>query len=411
MKAAVLFPLLALLAGSAIGATLAYQQYARPTGVLGPFSSAQPMSAEEIDAYLASLRVEGSPKLEIVGGPEYDFGIMRRHAQSTHEFEIKNVGTAPLEMAVTGSTCKCTVGKLEQNSLQPGESTKVQLEWTAKTDARTFSQSATLQTNDPEASELKLLVEGLVVDLVDAEPRMWDVGDVEANEPIRLKTTLFNHADEPIEIVDVHWVDKAFDERSEIEVTPRGIDAAADGTHAGAREAFDLAIQIAPDMAQGAFNRTLRILYRTVGAKENHPPLELVLSGRIVGAISLLGGSQLTGHETGNYRLRMGQAAIGEGTREKIHVVLRGPHKDSAKLRVSQVEPSAVLEAELGEPASRGSMVLLPLEIRVREDAPEMERTGKTEDDYGFVVIESDNPQVAPVRMKVTFRVGMPLGG
>lgn len=409
MKAAIFFPLLALVAGSAIGATLAYQQYGQPPSVLGPFSSTKPMSPEEIDTYLASLRVEGVPKLEIVGGPAYDFGIMRRYAQSTHEFEVKNVGTAPLEMAVTGSTCKCTVGKLEQTSLQPGESTKVQLEWTAKTGDRTFSQSATLQTNDPEAGELKLLVEGLVVDLVDAEPQLWDVGDVEANEPIRLKTTLFNHADEPIEIVDAHWVDAAFDELSEIKIDSRPIDAATDGARVSAREAFDVAIEIAPGTPQGAFHRTLRINYRTVGSSENHPPLELVLSGRIVGAISLLGGSQLTGRESGNYRLRMGQGRVGKVNQEKIHVVLRGPHRDSAKLRVSQVEPAEAIEAELGEPTSRGSMTLIPLEVRVRSDAPEMERTGKTEDDYGLVVIEADNPQVAPVRMKVTFRVGMPL--
>ncbi|WP_164103054.1 DUF1573 domain-containing protein [Candidatus Laterigemmans baculatus] len=409
MKAAILFPLLALVAGSAIGATLAYQQYARPTGVLGPFSSAEPMSAAEVDAYLASLRVDGVPKLEIVGGPEYNFGIMRRHAQSTHAFEIRNVGTAPLEMAVTGSTCKCTVGKLEQRSLEPGESTQVKLEWTAKTDARTFSQSATLQTNDPEAGELKLLVEGTVVDLVDAEPRMWDLGDVEASEPLQLRTTLFNHAEEPMEVVDVHWVEEAFNQRSEIEVTQRPVDAATDGAHSEALEAFDVAIQIAPGTTQGTLNRTLRINYRNVGSEENHPPLELVLNARIVGAISLLGGSQLDGHETGKYLLRMGQSALGKGSREKIHVVLRGPHQDSAKLQIGQVEPSDALEAELGEPLKRGSMTLIPLEVRVREEAPEMERTGKTKDDYGLIVIESDNPKIAPVRMAVTFRVGMPL--
>lgn len=409
MKAAILFPVLSLIVGSAIGATVAYQQYGWPVSEFGPFSSARPLAPDDAESYLSERRVAGKPQLEVVGGPQHDFGVMRRNAESRHAFTIKNVGTAPLEMAVVGSTCKCTVGKLEQQSLAPGETTQVNMEWTAKTMSRQFRQSASLQTNDPTAGEVQLIVEGLVVDLVDAEPQAWNVGDIEANQPIELQTTLYNHADEPIEITAARWADEAFDKLSEVDFQTRPVSAGTDGAHAEATEAIDVKIRIAPGTRLGPLHRTLRIHYRTAGGSEDHPPLELVLTGRVVGPLSLLGGSQLGGRESGRYVLNMGRAGLGEPNVEKIHVVLRGEFKDSATLRVGQVEPAEALEAELGKPTSRGSMTLIPLEVRVRPDAPEMERTGKTEDDYGLVVVESDNPEVAPIRLKVTFRVGTAL--
>lgn len=411
MKAAILYPALALAAGSAIGAMLGYNQYGRQVDKFGPFSSDNRMSVAEVDAYLASRRAAGSPKVEVIGEREHDFGVMQRDAQSSHQFVIKNVGTAPLEMAVTGSTCKCTVGKLEKESLAPGESTVVNLEWSAKTTSGTFGQSATLRTNDPETGELQLVVRGNVVDTVAVEPESWNIGDVEAGEPIELTTVLYNHSDQPLEIVDARWADDDFNASSTIQFESRSTDPERDGVHRGAREAFDFVIHIAPGARQARIHQRLRIDYRTVDDSTKHPPVELVLTGRTVDALSVLGGSRLTTHHNGAYQLRVGHAKKGEEKAEKVHVVLRGPFKDSAQLAITQVEPAEAIEAELGEPISRNSMTLLPLTVRIRGDAPVIDRSGKHEDDYGFVVVDSDNPTIAPIRIRLTFAVGTPADG
>lgn len=410
MKAAILFSLLALIAGSTIGAVLAYHQYARPMSQFGPFPPDQRASAADVEAYLASRRAAGSPKIEVVGGREYHFGVMQRDAESSHQFVVKNVGTAPLEMVVTGSTCKCTVGKLEKESLAPGESTVVNLEWSAKTNTGTFSQSATLRTNDPTAGELQLVVRGDVVDVVAVEPQSWNIGDVQASEPIALKTTLYNHTDQPIEIVDARWADEAFDAASTVDFQSRPIDPESDGIHSGAREAFEFSIDIAPGARQSSLQQTLRIRYRTPDDAAP-PPVELVLTGRTVDALSLLGGSQLVAHGNGVYDLQLGRAKRGESRQEKVHVVLRGESKNSAQLKIAEVQPPEAIEAELGEPTDRNTIVLLPLSVRIRPDAPEIERTGKSKDDYGLVLIDSDNPTIAPIRIRLTFAVGSAADG
>lgn len=406
LRAAILFPLLGLAVGSGIGAVVGYQQYGLPASEFGPFSPEKPVSLADVDAYRARRGAAGSPKVEVVGDSEHDFGVMQRDAESSHQFVVKNVGTAPLEMAVTGSTCKCTVGKLEKESLAPGESTMVNMEWSAKTNSGTFSQSATLRTNDPAVGELQLVVRGNVVDTVAVEPQSWNIGDVEASEPFELKTTLYNHSEQPLEIVDVRWVDERFDAASTIDFQSRPVDSERDGVHSGAREAVEFAIDVAPGARQSSINQTLRIRYRTADGDESHPPVELVLTGRTVDALSVFGGSRLSARGNGIYDLRIGQVKKGEQKEEKVHVVLRGRYKDTARLSVAEVEPAAAIEAELGEPSERNTMVLLPLSVRIRADAPEIERSGKNEDDYGFVVVESDNPTIAPIRIRLTFGVG-----
>ncbi len=44
--------------------------------------------------------------------------------------------------------CKCTIGDLKKNELQPGEEAEVELTWTAETSEREFGQSATIETDD-----------------------------------------------------------------------------------------------------------------------------------------------------------------------------------------------------------------------------------------------------------------------
>src|SRR5262249_31790011 len=92
----------------------------------------------------------------VVDEPHYDFGSMQRGTSKSHEFVIRNTGNAPLKIRNGGTTCKCTLSKVAEESIPPNGSTKVKLEWTAKIDNGPFSQEATILTNDPTESQIKL---------------------------------------------------------------------------------------------------------------------------------------------------------------------------------------------------------------------------------------------------------------
>jgi hypothetical protein len=399
--------LISIIAGVGIGGGLGYQTYGQPENELGPYSLSREVSEEEVDGFWGGGKEStGVPRLEVVGGNTFNFGVMRRNATEKHQFVVKNVGEGELNLVVAGSTCKCTVGSLEKSGLQAGESTVVDLEWSAKTNDRTFSQSATLKTNDPSQGEVALVVEGNVVDMVAAEPVTWNLGDIATAAPIELKATLYNYAQEPMELVQLRWMDEAFHGRSDIQFERRAIEAQRDGIHTAASEAFDVRIAVAPGSPQGLLQQTLRIDYRSQGETENHPPLEMTLTGRIVGTLSVMGGPKLVQTSAGSHYVDLGTVVPGGTRSERIHVLVRGPLKDVATLRVGGIDPAEVLEASLGEPTERGSIKVYPLVVRIKETAPEMERSGITAEDYGVITLESDHPEVAPMRIGVVFRVG-----
>ena len=75
-------------------------------------------------------------KVVVVNGSEFDFGVMERNGTRSHRFEIKNAGTAPLQLEKGETTCKCTINKLVDGVLKPGESVMVELEWIGGTKQR-----------------------------------------------------------------------------------------------------------------------------------------------------------------------------------------------------------------------------------------------------------------------------------
>src|SRR4029079_3243929 len=102
------------------------------------------------------------PRIEV---PEtrYDFGTMQRGTSKSHEFVIRNVGTAALTLRKGKTSCKCTLSQVPNASVPPGGSTKVKLEWSAKAGGGEFTQSAQVETSDPLQSEIEFTVSGQII--------------------------------------------------------------------------------------------------------------------------------------------------------------------------------------------------------------------------------------------------------
>ncbi|XZE54551.1 DUF1573 domain-containing protein [Planctomycetaceae bacterium SH139] len=418
--------LLAVVGGVSIGKGVANRQYAEPENRFGPFGDPQSDAATELKELFSVSEQAGKPRAEVVDGNEHDFGVMLRNASSSHDFEVKNVGTGPLRLEVVGSTCKCTVGSLDESVLQPGESTVVKLEWSAKTNSRTFSQSATIKTNDPTQHEVVLVVQGDVVELVAAEPTSWSLAEISGTVDLTVKTTLFNHSDRPIELISAEWLDERFGNQSQIVWERREVDPGQDVGHTEAIEAFDVTAVVRAPLPQGPLAETMRVRYQPLDSvamvagdeelaitgdddeelKDDHPPLDLPLMGEVVGDLSVMGGKRLYVNDAGVARLSLDRVAVGQVSEQQVYVAFRGPLRKEAKLRLAQIAPAGSLEAELGEPAERGSMMLYPLTVRTKADSPEIQRSGRSDDDFGIITIESDNSEVAPYRLTVLFRIG-----
>ena len=113
---------------------------------------------------LLSDRLETSKAKVYVEQSVWDFGTVDPGSvQLSHSFRIQNQGSTDLVLRLAGSTCKCTVSKLEKSILPPGEWTSIEVVWnTGGETSDSFSQSAFIETNDLDHRTLEFQVKGTV---------------------------------------------------------------------------------------------------------------------------------------------------------------------------------------------------------------------------------------------------------
>ncbi|GAA5507234.1 DUF1573 domain-containing protein [Novipirellula caenicola] len=127
----------------------------------------------EYDAILAKLGAEAKAiaKAEKSKSPiakieqtEFDFGLLDPGTNGAkHDFVIHNDGQDELLLTAAGSSCKCTVAKIEDRIVPPGESRPVTLIWNVGEDVSDqYEQVAIIETNDPRKPTIELTVRGKV---------------------------------------------------------------------------------------------------------------------------------------------------------------------------------------------------------------------------------------------------------
>ena len=136
---------------------------------------------------------------------KHAFGSMAVGDKGSHDFVIKNVGEAVLKLAKGPSTCKCTLSQLQTDSIAPGESTIVKLEWELKEAKEEFSQQAAIWTNDPtlwvdtERKDGGIILEitGSVEPPFVVYPDTISLGTLSETEPHEFKVAIYSrvHAD------------------------------------------------------------------------------------------------------------------------------------------------------------------------------------------------------------------------
>ncbi len=401
--------------GGLIGVAAAYSVHQARFGVaaeFGPFATTNDLTAAEVVQLLDIKSDSGSPRLEVIGGEEHDFGIMEPGTKGEHSFVVKNSGTAPMTLEVIGSTCKCTIGKLAKSELQPGEETKIDLAWDVKTTSEQFSQSAILKTNDPTRGEFHLRIKGTVISQMVMAPRTLSFGQVEAGETIKLEGVIYSFLPNKIVPLEPEFTDEVMTKLAKFTVEELDVKKVADTTYASAIQAFRVQAEIGPGMPQESVQQNF--VFRFTEAKEGLDPknvpqgdtraFSVSVSGRVVGAITMVESSKCQAYE-GGYVYSMGRVNPAKAQPESATIMLRGKYRDSLKLELGDIEPAGLLNAELGEPKGRGTVLLYPLRLWLDKEAKEGERLGKSEADFGIVWIKTDNANVPPLRLKVRFAV------
>lgn len=396
-----------------------YQKYGHRVALFGPFGTDRALTPDTLPEYLESKLPEGRPTVELVGEPNFDFGMMAPGTEGDHAFVIKNVGNDDLRLRLGATTCTCTLGDLDREVLAPGEQTEIKLSWFVKAGNEDFSQSAEVLTNDPKHVVVRLGVTGKIIREVDVVPETWTFGEVATGEPMKVSGTIYSFLETDIVPATMRFSNEEMTGLSEFHVEEFEPTAENDGIRSVARQGFRVTATIKPGMKQGAVSQNFLFGFQRVD--ENGEPIQVEgaqgegegegemiaapTKGSIVGPLSMILSSKLEGSEVGGYLYNFGRLNQGESFTAKTFVVLKGSERDRTELSVGQTDPEGVVKATLGEPKGQGSMKLFPLEIELVPGKTPIERSGQNPQDFGSIWIESDNPKVAKMRIALKFAI------
>jgi Protein of unknown function (DUF1573) len=377
-----LFAVISLVLGVAIGWVGTRAEFARDN-----------LPQRPVATTAVSQPHKSGPRAEVVGGELHDFGQMNRLAKSSHAFQIKNTGDAPLEISLGHTTCKCTLGTLAKNKLEPGETTDVTLEWTAKTGESQFEQSAEINTNDPEHNPVRLVIRGKVIDTLKPEEPSITLNDISANEVTTARLRVLAYEATNLAVTSHTWVKPDNADRLQVSFEPLSPEQAAASS---AKSGVVIMLSVQPGLPLGQLNEVLKINFNI----PDQEALEIPLFGNVISDVSIAGPG-VTGTRL---LVNLGTIPTGSPCKKTVFVTVKGPYREQTSIKLVGVTPDNELQATLGAPLRDSPrLVRYPLTIELSPATRPVARTA--DENFGHINFQVTHPQVKELNIKVRYIV------
>ena len=285
-----------------------------------------------------------------VPGKTFDFGMLDPHSTATHQFQIVNEGEMPLALEVLETSCKCTVGKLNSNIVEPGQATYVTMTWNTGYQNDEYEQTAVVKTNDPALKQFRLSVRGeiraefVVPEVVELNPS--DIAEL-ANGSFVVYSQL--------------WDDFTV---TSVESELQGFEWAAEPVSLTIPELHDTEpksawkIQILGlSNKYGEFEETLTVTVRP--SKGDEVKRELTCKGRVRAPIGFFSPNL---HRTEGLDL----GVVPSGKEQQFHLIVRARGAERRTIKVLDVKPDE-LRASIAPTSTEGAYRLT---ITIPENCP-----------------------------------------
>ncbi len=333
--------------------------------------------------------------MEVIGGTEYEFGTMMHGETQSHDFLVRNVGDGPLVLEKAGSTCKCTVGKMEKSVLAPGEETIVNLTWTAQSVLPVYGQSATFTTTDPSQSELKFSVTGMIADSFVIEPNELALGDVPVTEGGEKVFYVFTYLKDSQNITNLRWSNPQTQPLVEItsEVVPATDTPYAQ--HKSALVAHRVAVKLKPGLPLGPL--TSWIQFET-DREDKVGMLEVHVNGRVTSDISIVGGASFDPEMS---LITLGNIKSSQGASVGVFLSIQGEDRERIVPRIDSWEPAESMQVSLGEAKVSGNRTLIPVLVEIPKGAPPAYFPGNASGKTGKIVIKTNHETIREIPIYV----------
>ena len=372
---------------------------------------AQTAAEDALAGKIEAARVE-TPEIE------YDFGVKEKNKETvngSHDFPVKNVGTATLTLKEKTKSCYCTEFSIAKKTLQPGESTTVNVKWDAERGGGSFKQSVIITTNDPVRPEIFFNVKGIFSSPVVAHPNHLLFSGISRGEEQSREFHILgfgSDADDnplPLEIKESDvtvWDPDHF----QVTLAPGSPDEMTEEekNNAVLGKATSLVkgtLTVLPGLAQGAFQETVR--FKT--HRQEQPLLELMVEGQVVGSVSI-SGAKFDKHKTG--QLVIGPVSSARGQTESFRLTFDNPAliADEKTVRLASTRPDWLeVSFQFLDPEAQKSMPVkwVDAAVNIPAGSPQQRFSGPGLAETGEIVIEvGSDLEKEQVVLPVSFTVG-----
>ncbi len=387
--------LIALAVGIAVGVYTSYREF-----------EDERLPTKSVLAVLAERDSGGvpgdGPKVIVEGGEIHDFGTMDRGSKDKHDFVFRNVGTKPLEITMGETTCKCTAMSVEgksmtkgdKQSIGPGDSFTVTLEWAIRTTQEKFSQSAEFTTNDPRRDIVRLLIHGKTVEAVELGDSTVSFEGIPATESAIEELSIYSHRDEELKITKHVWQDFSSKDFLEATFTPMSSDEAF---RHGAKGGVTMRVALKPGLPVGITRQMISLTTNYDGIENQVVPVRI----RIVGDINLLGPRVAAGATS----VVLGTIDQKTGMTHTVYLHIKGPYRDMTNIEVERAEPAS-LRATLEPPLTDiPNVKRIPIKIEVPAGAALGNYLGPEAAKTGRIVLKTTHPDFKQIVIPVYFLV------
>lgn len=331
----------------------------------------------------------------VVDNATFDFGAAKFGSSSNHVFRITNKGRSVLELPYVSVSCnKCTSVEIPKRQAAPGETLEVIFHYTIRNLEDTFSQTATVTTNDPTHERLTLRVTGKVVQAYQLTPTELVFSNVRATASVSATAVLLAQFSPDLEITSHELADKSAAEFFDVQVAKVPL-AELPPT---AKSACRITLTIQPGLPMGAIRQSIHLKTNL----PELPSLEIPVKGVVVGDISIVG----RGWDRVEGQLDFGVVRAEKGASRKLKLIVRGPHHADLKLETPQATP-AMLRVTLGEmtqiQGKNSSAGQIPITVEIPPNAQEDDELDSTREGQGDITIATNQPDIGVIRLRVRF--------
>ena len=146
--------------------------------------------------------VLGAPRL-VCEDPVFDFGERDSREKVEHAFTIANNGNENLRIKRISTTCGCTVAKVQDRDLAPGESAEVRAVLDLQGRRGKQRKGITVRSNDPQRPVFQLMLTGTAIQRVDIQPRYLSFGRITGKKVLEKEAVITLRVDEPVRFTGI----------------------------------------------------------------------------------------------------------------------------------------------------------------------------------------------------------------